>query len=137
VDNLLRRAYLVAMRRFLLVGLAGLLLSGCGNSPVSQAAAIKSAQASVDELSRQSQPYVPGLAMIGIYQTTSAASVTDTNGDVLTVNPAPASAWVVAFAAPPDGTWRSVTALAEVDMDSGVVTGVGLWKIPAGAPSKP
>ena len=125
------------MRRLLLVVLLGVLLSSCGNSPVSQAAAMKSAQGAVDELGRQSQPYAPGLEVTRIYKTTSAASVTDSNGDVLTVDPAPALAWVVEFAAPPDTSWRSVTALAVVDVDSGVVSGVGLWKIPAGAPIKP
>jgi hypothetical protein len=131
------QAYGLAMRRFLFLGLAGLLLSGCGNSPVSQAAAVKSAQSAVEELSRQSQPYAPGLAMTRIYKTSSAASVTDSNGDVLTLDPAPASAWVVEFVAPPDTTWKSVTALAVVNVDSGGVSGVGLWKIPAGAPTKP
>jgi hypothetical protein len=125
------------MRRYLLVGLIALSLSGCGNSPLSQAAAIKSAQSAVNDLSRQSQPYVPGLAMTRVYKTTSAASVIDSSGDVLTVNPAPASAWVVEFVAPHDTTWKSVTALAVVDVDSGDVRGVGLWKIPAGAPTKP
>lgn len=91
----------------------------------------------MDALGRQSQPYAPGLEMTRIYKTGSAARVTDSNGDVLTLDPAPAFAWVVEFAAPPDTTWRSVTALAVVDVDSGVVGGVGLWKIPAGAPIKP
>lgn len=75
--------------------------------------------------------------MTRVYKTGSAASVTDSSGDLLTVDPAPASAWVVEFVAPPDTTWKSVTALAVVDVDSGVVSGVGLWKIPAGAPTKP
>ena len=75
--------------------------------------------------------------MTRIHKTTSAASVTDATGDVLTVDPAPASAWVVEFSAPPDNTWSSVTALALVDIDSGDVRGVGLWKIPVGAPTKP
>src|ERR1700692_3937582 len=112
------------MRRWLLVGLLGLLLCSCGNSPVSQAAAMKSARGAVDELGRQSQPYAPALEVTRIYKTGSAASVTDSNGDVLTVDAAPAVAWVVEFEAPPDTTWRSVTALAVVDFDSGVVRGV-------------
>jgi hypothetical protein len=125
------------MRAFLLVGVVGLLLSACGHGQVSEATAIKSAQGAVEEISHQSQPYAPGLQMTRIYKTTSAASVTDATGDVLTVDPAPASAWVVEFSAPPDNTWSSVTALALVDIDSGDVRGVGLWKIPAGAPTKP
>jgi hypothetical protein len=130
-------AYGVAMRRFLLVGLAGILLSACAHTPVSQTAAVKSAQSAVEQLSRQSQPYVPGLAMTRIYKTASTSTVTDSSGDVLTVDPAPASAWVVEFVAPPGTAWKSVTALAVVDVDSGVVNGVGLWKIPVGAPTKP
>jgi hypothetical protein len=125
------------MRRLLLVGLLGLLLASCGNSPVSQTAAIKSAQAAVEELSRQSQPYAPGLEVTRVYETGSAPNYTASTGQGLTVDPAPAVAWVVEFEAPPDTIWRSVTALAVVDVDSGVVRGVGLWKVPAGAPIKP
>jgi hypothetical protein len=125
------------MRAFLLVGVVGLILSACGHGQTSEAAALKSAQGAVEKISHQSQPYVQGLQMTRIYKTTSAASVTGATGDVLTLDPAPASAWVVEFSAPPDNTWSSVTALAVVDIDSGDVRGVGLWKTPAGAPTKP
>ncbi|HEY8634554.1 MAG TPA: hypothetical protein VIO34_06295 [Candidatus Dormibacteraeota bacterium] len=43
----------------------------------------------------------------------------------------------VEFVAPPDTAWKSVTALAVVNVNSGVVNGVALWNIPAGAPTKP
>lgn len=126
------------MRSLVILGLIGLSLSACSRTPVSENAAISSAQSAVDDLNRQSpQPYAAGLAMNGVYKTTSAATVTDSIGDVLTTDPAPASAWVVEFSAPSDGFWQSVSAMAIVDTDTGVVQAVGLWKIPVGRPTKP
>jgi hypothetical protein len=122
----------------LIVGLIGIALCACSHTPVSESAAISAAQSSVDDLNRYSpQPYADGLAMTGVYKTNSAATVTDSMGDVLTTNPAPASAWVVEFSAPSDGFWQSVSAMAIVDTDTGVVQAVGLWKIPVGRPEKP
>jgi hypothetical protein len=126
------------MRSLVIVGLLGLSLGACSHTPVSENAAISSAQEAVDDLIWQSpQPYAPGLAMSGVYKTDSAATVTDSIGDVLSTNPAPASAWVVEFSAPSDGFWQSVSAMAIVDTDTGVVQAVGLWKIPVGRPTKP
>jgi hypothetical protein len=126
------------MRSLVILGLLGLSLSACSHATVSENAAISSAQKAVDDLNWQSpQPYASGLAMTGIYKTNSTATVTDSIGDVLSTNPAPASAWVVEFSAPSDGFWQSVTAMAIVDTDTGVVQAVGLWKIPAGRPTKP
>jgi ABC-type Fe3+-hydroxamate transport system substrate-binding protein len=125
------------MRFFLLLGLLALGTSACAHTPASQASATSSAQKAVQDLNGESPlPYAGTLEMTRIYKTTSAATVSDSAGDVLTVNPAPASAWVVEFSAPSDGFWKSVSALVVVDADTGDVSGSGLWKIPVGQPTK-
>jgi hypothetical protein len=125
------------MRSVLLLGLLGLSLCTCSHAQVSEAAAISAAQGAVrDSNQRSPLPIATGLEMTRVYKTDSAANVTDSAGDVLTLNPAPASAWVVEFTAPSDGFWQSVSAVAVVDADTGFVSGVGLWKIPAGRPTK-
>lgn len=127
-----------SMRALLLLGLLGLSLSTCSHAQVSQEAAISSAQGAVRDSNQHSPlPIAVGLEMTRVYKTNSAAKVTDSAGDVLTVDPAPASAWVVEFSAPADGFWQSVSAIAVVDADTGFVSAVGLWKIPAGRPTKP
>lgn len=127
------------MRAVVVLLAVGLLsISGCSQygAPVSEASAIKSAQSTVDNLALASQPYAGGLVVTRSYKTNSARSVADSAGDVLTVDPAPSSAWVIEFSAPPQGIWERVTALAVVDAQTGVVSGSGLWKIPAGRPTK-
>ena len=124
--------------RTLLVALAvGLLsIAGCSpgieGAPVSEAAAIRSAQSSVDDLDYTSQPYAGNFVVTRTYKTSSAGRVIDYAGDVLTIDPAPSNAWVVELSAPPQNIWQVITA----DAQSGVVRAAGLWKIPAGRPSK-
>lgn len=130
------------MRSLIVLLAVGVLsLGGCtppdgSGAPVSEASAIKSAQTSVDDLGRAEQPSVVGLQVTRSYKTSSARSVTDSAGDVLTIDPAPSTAWVIEFSAPPQGIWQVVTALAVVDASTGVVRGSGLWKTPAGRPTK-
>ena len=129
------------------VGLAfavALLLTGCGSAPkpVSQATAVKSAMAEVVSLEREharSVATVPatGFEVVSVRKTRQTASVSDSQGNLLTVTPAPSEAWVVEITAPPQGMWGSISALAEVDYMTGVVRGVGLWAVPANRPVKP
>jgi hypothetical protein len=103
---------------------------------VSASAAIRSAQSSVDDLNRASQPYAEGMHWTAFYKTSSARRVTDSAGDVVTIDPAPPSAWVVEFSAPASPIYGFVRALAVVDAQTGFVSGSGLWKRPTGSPSK-
>jgi hypothetical protein len=121
-----------------------LLLAGCGSgqSPVSQAAAVKSALAAVvtleQERARQvSIPPVTGFTVMSVRKTKETAPVSDSQGNVLTITPAPSAAWIVEVMAPPQGMWGSISALAEVDYLTGVLRGVGLWAVPADRPVKP
>lgn len=133
------------MRLLALAFIAAVSLVACGPSsaslPISQSAAVKSALAAVELLAEDharatSQPAVTGFTVQDARLTTVTSRVSDSRGHQLTVNPAPSKAWVVGFAAPPQGIWGSVSALAEVDATSGVVAGSGLWAIPADRPSK-
>jgi hypothetical protein len=126
------------MRRAGLAFVSALLLAGCGSgqTPVTQATAVKSALASVVTLERErarqvSMPPVTGFTVASVRKTKQTASVSDSQGDVLTVTPAPSEAWIVEISAPPQGIWGSIAAIAEVDSTSAVVSGVGLWVLPA------
>jgi hypothetical protein len=90
------------------------------------------------ERARQvSMPPATGFTVMSVRKTKETASVSDSQGHVLTITPAPTEAWVVEITAPPQGIWDSISAIAEVDTTSGYVRGVGLWAIPANAPVKP
>jgi hypothetical protein len=89
-----------------------------------------------DQARLSNQPAVTGLTVLRAYATTHTASVTDSTGNIVTVNPAPAEAWVIEFTAPPQGIWSSISALREVDISTGVAVGGGLWAVPVGAPVK-
>ncbi len=129
-----------------LVGIAfisALLLVACGsgNRPVSQATAINFALAAVKSLEieharRASTPPATGFTAVSVRKTSQTASVSDSQGHVLNITPAPREGWIVEITAPPQGIWGSISALAEVDVESGVVSGVGLWAIPTNAPVK-
>jgi outer membrane murein-binding lipoprotein Lpp len=132
------------MRTVGIAFLSVLLLAGCGSgqNPVSQATAVKSAMAEVVSLERErarSVATVPatGFEVMSVRKTKQTASVSDSQGNVLTVTPAPSEAWVVEITAPPQGMWGSISALAEVDYMTGAVRGVGLWVAPANRPVKP
>jgi hypothetical protein len=126
------------MRRFVLLAVGLISLYGCGPqaASVSTAAAIRAAQSSVEDLNRASQPYAEGMHWTAVYKTSSARRVTDSAGDTVTIDPAPSSAWVVEFEAPPSSIFEYARALEVVDAQTGVVRGGGLWKRPSGAPSK-
>lgn len=131
------------MQRVGLAFVSVLLLAGCGSGthPVSQDAAIKSALAAVVSLEQDharstSTPPVTGFTVVSTRKTTETATVSDSRGDVLTVDPAPREAWIVEITAPPQGIWGSISALAEVDSTTGVVAGTGLWALPANPPVK-
>ncbi len=78
-----------------------------------------------------------GFEVVSVRKTKETVSVSDSQGDVLTITPAPSEAWIVEVTAPPQGIWGSISALAEVDYVTGVVRGVGLWAVPANRPVKP
>jgi hypothetical protein len=82
---------------------------------------------------------VPATAfeVVSVRKTKETAPVSDSQGDVLTITPAPSAAWIVEVMAPPQGIWGSISALAEVDYMTGLVRGVGLWVLPADRPVKP
>jgi hypothetical protein len=130
----------------LVVGsLYSLCLLGCGaggpHNPISQSTAVASALAEIVKLDRyrartSSTPAVSGFVVQSARLTSETASVSDSQGDVLTVNPPPKEAWVVAFTAPQQSIWQSISALAEVDSMSGVVAATGLWPVPANRPTK-
>jgi hypothetical protein len=131
------------MRRIGVAFVSAGLLAGCasGTHPVSQDAAVKSALTAVEALEREharsvSTLPVTGFTVVSAHKTGETASVSDSRGHVLTVTPAPREAWIVEITAPPQGIWGSISALAEVDSTSGVVSGVGLWAIPADQPLK-
>jgi outer membrane murein-binding lipoprotein Lpp len=122
-----------------------LLLAGCGPSTphaqISKEAAIKAALAEIQSLERDharlaNQPLVTGFTVSRAYVTTQTASVTDSNGHVLTVSPAPAKAWVIEFTASAQGIWGSIFALQEVDTSTGATVGGGLWAVPINAAVK-
>jgi hypothetical protein len=126
--------------------MAGVWLVACGpggaHNPVSQSTANAAALAAIKQLeqyraSSSSTAIVTGFTVVTSSLTSDTAAVSDAQGDVLTVSPAPSQAWVVEITAPPQGIWGSISALAEVDSASGVVAGTGLWAIPANAPVKP
>jgi hypothetical protein len=81
-------------------------------------------------------PPVTGFTVASVRKTKETASVSDSQGHVLTITPAPGEAWIVEVTAPPQGIWGSISALAEVDYMTGVVRGVGLWVLPADRPVK-
>jgi hypothetical protein len=128
------------------IALVGLIsLAGCGpvtsHARISQAAAIKSALADVQALERYranqlKMPPATGFTVSRAYVTRHTASITASSGNVVTLNPAPAEAWIIEFAAPPQGIWTSVSALEVVDSSTGVAAGGGLWAVPIGAPIK-
>jgi hypothetical protein len=82
-------------------------------------------------------PAVTGFTVASARKTKETAWVSDSQGDVLTVTPAPHEAWIVEVTAPPQGIWGSISALAEVDSTTGFVSAVGLWVVPANRPVKP
>ena len=123
--------------------IAALLLVGCGhsNTQVSRDTAIKAALAEVETLARErtnltSLPLVVGFVPTTARLTRDTSPVSDSEGDVITISPAPREAWVVEFAAPPQGIWGSISALAVVDSATGFVSGSGLWAVPANRPVK-
>jgi hypothetical protein len=131
------------MRRVCITIASALLLAGCGSghNPVTQPTAVKSALTAVETLEREharsvSTLPVTGFTVVSARKTGETASVSDSRGHVLTVTPAPREAWIVEITAPPQGIWGSITALAEVDSTSGVVSGVGLWAVPVDQPVK-
>jgi CCR4-NOT transcriptional regulation complex NOT5 subunit len=135
------------MRRVIgLAALTAVWVIACSPSgshnPVSKAAANAAALADIQSLARQqaeqaTTPLIVGFAVMTDRLTRDTASVSDAQGHVLTVNPAPSQAWVVEITAPPQGIWGNISALAEVDSSSGAVAGTGLWAVPASAPVKP
>ncbi|HXB03572.1 MAG TPA: hypothetical protein VNY77_01745 [Candidatus Angelobacter sp.] len=133
------------MRSALCLVVGSLCFMGCGiggpHNPVSQSTAVASALAEIVKLDQyraetSSTPVVTGFVLQSARLTSDTSSVTDSQGNVLTVNPAPGQAWVVEFSAPPQSIWTSVSALAEVDSMTGVVRGTGLWPVPANRPTK-
>lgn len=132
------------MRRVGLAFVSAVLLASCGSgphNPISQSTAVKAALASVQSLEREharqvAAPPIGGFTVVDARLTTETAWVSDSQGHVLTVTPAPREAWVVEFAAPPQGIWGSISAVAEVDATSAVVAATGLWAVPANQPVK-
>jgi hypothetical protein len=130
----------------LVVGsLCSLCLLGCGvggpHSPISQSTAVASALAEIVKLDQyrartSSTPAVSGFALQTARLTNDTASVSDSQGDVLTVSPPPKEAWVIVFTAPEQSIWLSIDAMAEVDSTTGVVAATGLWPVPANRPTK-
>jgi hypothetical protein len=127
------------MRRALIALVGLILLAGCGpvgsHARISQAVAIKSALADLQALERYRANQLKmapatGFTVARAYVTRRTASITASSGNVVTVNPAPAEAWIIEFAAPPQGIWASVSALEEVDSSTGVAVGGGLWAVP-------
>lgn len=135
--------HLTRVLGLLIVG-AGLLWaceSGAAYNPISQPSAIRSALLAVqdfekDQAGQTSTPTVRGFAVVIARLTRDTSSVSDSDGNVLIVRPAPREAWVVEFAAPAQGIWRLVSAMAEVDSTTGVVAGAGLWAVPLDQPLK-
>jgi hypothetical protein len=132
-------------RRAICLVVGTLSLLGCGiggtHSPISQSTAVASALAEVVKLDQyraqtSSTPAVTGFAVESARLTSDTASVSDLEGNVLTVSPPPKEAWVVVFTAPQQSIWQSVSAIAEVDSTTGVVAGTGLWPVPANRPTK-
>jgi hypothetical protein len=120
-----------------------LLLVACGpsNTQVTRDTAIKAGLAAVETLARErtnmtSLPLLIGFVPTTARMTRDTSLVSDSQGDVLTESPAPREAWIVEITAPPQGIWGSISALAEVDSTSGVVSGAGLWAMPANRPVK-
>jgi hypothetical protein len=118
---------------------------GCGiggpHNPISQSAAVASALADIEQLDHErartsSTPAVIGFVLQSARLTSDTASVSDSQGNVLTVNPPPTQAWVVEFNAPQQSIWSSVSAIAEVDSTTGGVVAAGLWPVPANRPTK-
>jgi hypothetical protein len=134
------------MRRTIcLLFVGSLWLAGCGlggaHNPIAQSVATKSALAAVENLDRErvrdtSLPPVTGFTVVSTHLTRDTSPVSDSQGDVLTVSPAPQEAWVVEFTAPPQAIWSSASAIAEVDSTTGVVVATGLWPVPANRPIK-
>ena len=133
------------MRRTICLLIGSLCLIGCGSggphNPISQSTAVASALADVQSLDREraktsSTPAVTGFALQSARLTSDTASVSDSQGDVLTVSPPPKEAWVIVFTAPEQSIWLSVHAMAEVDSTTGVVAATGLWPVPANRPTK-
>jgi hypothetical protein len=128
----------------LLIVSAGLLWgceSGVAYNPISQPSAIRSALLAVQDLERDqarqtSTPTVRGFAVVIARLTHDTSSVSDSHGNELIVRPAPREAWVVELAAPSQGIWRLVSAVAEVDSTTGMVAGTGLWAVPLDQPVK-
>jgi hypothetical protein len=133
------------MRRTICVFVGSLCLMGCGrggpHNPISQSTAVASALVEVEKLERErastsSTPEVTGFVLENARLTSDTASVSDPQGNVLTVSPPPKEAWVVVFTAPQQTMWLSASAIAEVDSMTGVVVGTGLWAIPLDRPTK-
>ena len=102
---------------------------------------MKAGLAAVETLARErtnmtSLPLLVGFVPTTARMTRDTSPVSDSQGDELRVSPAPREAWVVEFAAPPQGIWGSISALAVVDSATGVVAGSGLWAVPANRPVK-
>jgi hypothetical protein len=111
------------------------------HSPISQSTAVASGLAEIVNLDHErartsSTPAVTGFVLQSARLTGDTSSVSDSQGDVLTVNPPPKEAWVVVFTAPQQSIWSSVSAIAEVDSTTGVVAATGLWPVPANRPTK-
>jgi hypothetical protein len=130
-------------RAVVLAFIAALLLVGCGQSTtqVTRDTAIKAGLAEVETLARErtkmtSLPLLIGFVPTATRMTRHTSPVSDSQGDELRVSPAPREVWVVEFAAPPQGIWGSISALAVVDSATGVVAGSGLWAVPANRPVK-
>jgi hypothetical protein len=133
------------VRRTICLLVGSLCLMGCGiggsHNPISQSTAVASALADVEQLDREraktsSTPAVNGFVLQSARLTSDTSSVSDSQGDVLTVNPPPKEAWVVEFNAPQQSIWSFVSAIAEVDSTTGVVAAAGLWPVPANRPTK-
>jgi hypothetical protein len=133
------------MRPTICLFIGSLLLIGCGtggaHNPISQSTAVASALAEVVSLDHErartsSTPAVIGFAVQSAHLTSDTSSVSDGQGNVLTVNPPPKDAWVVVFTAPQQSIWSSVSAIAEVDSTTGGVAAAGLWPVPANRPTK-
>jgi hypothetical protein len=127
------------MRRTICLFVGSLCLIGCGlsgpHNPISQSTAVASALSEVENLEHErartsSTPEVTGFALQGARLTSDTSSVSDPQGNVLTVSPPPKEAWVVLFTAPQQSIWLSASAIVEVDSMTGVVRGTGLWAIP-------
>jgi glucose/arabinose dehydrogenase len=134
------------MRRITcLAALAAIWLVACSSGgshpPVTQSAANASALRAIEDLGRYqaqsaSTALITGFTVVADKLTTHTETAFDSQGHVLTVDPAPGKAWVVEITAPPQGIWGSISAVAEVDATSGVVAGSGLWAAPVDAPVK-